>query len=320
MPATDKPQKSQEPEPVRNSRLLDIMNAPWAIIRGYLEEIQSIYLTHLRGEKINLKSVEAAVGRPLSNDPKPYDVTDGVATISIEGIIARKMNLLTAISGGVSTQSIASDFAAALKDRDVRCIMLYVDSPGGEAMGIQDLARAVYAGRDTKPIVAFTDGFMASAAYWIASAAHRVYISGNDTQVGSIGVVANHVDISKAEEMRGIKTTEIYAGKYKRIASQYAPLSEEGKQTIQERVDQLYSFFTDDVASYRPGLSTDELEKWAEGKLFMGMSAKKAGLVDGVSTKSRLMARLIKDQGNFLLRERVEAEIEQRRAHYGADH
>ena len=310
--------KSQEQtEPLHNSRLLDIMNAPWAILPAYLEEIQSIYLTHLRGEKINLKAVEAAIGKPLANDPKPYDVTDGLATINIEGVIARKMNMLTAISGGMSTQAIARDFSAALNDRDVHCILLYLDTPGGEAMGIQDLARMIYDGRSKKPIIAFTDGLMASAGYWIAAAAHKAYISGNDTQVGSIGVVANHIDVSKMEEMRGVKTTEIYAGKYKRIASQYGPLSEEGRQTIQDRVDQLYSMFTDDVTLYRPNLSTDTLETWADGKIFMGASAKKAGLVDGVSTRQRLMTRLMKDKGNFMLRESVEAEIEQRRTQHG---
>jgi ClpP class serine protease len=67
---------------------------------------------------------------------------------------------------------------------------------------------------------------MASAAYWIGSAAEKVYISSDTTQVGSIGVVASHIDVSKAEEMQGYKTTEIVAGKYKRIASRYSPLTE----------------------------------------------------------------------------------------------
>lgn len=313
----DKPQHAEmTAESLGNSRLLEIMNGPWAILPAYLEEIQSIYLTHLRGDKINLKDVEAAIGKPLNNEPKPYEVANGLAVIPIEGVIARKMNLLTAISGGVSTQAITRDYNAAVKDPAVDCIMLYLDTPGGEAMGIQDLARTIYQGRAVKPIIAFTDGLMASAGYWIGAAAHRVYISGNDTQVGSIGVVANHVDVSKMEEMKGVKTTEIYAGKYKRIASQYGPLSEEGRQTIQDRVDQLYSMFTDDVAAYRPDLSTDDLTTWADGKIFMGASAKKAGLVDGVSTRQRLMTRLMKDKGNFMLRESVEAEIEQRRAQH----
>ena len=55
-------------------RLIDIVNAPWAITTDMLQEIQGIYSRHVRGEKINLASVEAALGRPLDNQPKGYAV------------------------------------------------------------------------------------------------------------------------------------------------------------------------------------------------------------------------------------------------------
>jgi ClpP class serine protease len=61
-------------------------------------------------------------------------------------------------------------------------------------------------------VVALADGLMASAAYWIGSAAERIYITDDITHVGSIGVVTSHTDISGAEAKAGRKTTEIYAG------------------------------------------------------------------------------------------------------------
>jgi signal peptide peptidase SppA len=291
-----------------HSRLLDIMNGCWAILPSYLEEIQEIYKTHLRGDKIDLSSVEAAIGKPLSNNPKPYEVADGVATIYVEGIIARKASLLTSISGGLSTDKIARDLAAAASDTDVKCVLLYIDSPGGEALGIQNLAAQVRKMSAKKPVVAFTDGQAASAAYWIASSAQRFYASGNDNDIGSVGVYMRHVDVSKAEEMAGRKTTEIYAGKYKTAGSQFGPLSDEARQMMQDNVDYFYSLFTEDVAAYR-GLSLEKMDKWADGRVFKTQAAIKAGLVDGVSTKERVMARLAKDGGSFILRERIEAEI-----------
>ena len=190
-------------------RLIDVLTSPWAIVPEKLIEIQAIYRTRLRGEKIDLSAIEARIGKPLSNDPKPYEVVNGVAVIEMEGIVAKRMSLFTKISGGISTYHVQEQFSAAMADPKVRGILLNIDSPGGGIDGTADLAGMIHSARGEKPVVAFTDGVMASAAYWIGSAADAVYISGDTSQVGSIGVVAAHMDISKAEEMIGVKTTEI---------------------------------------------------------------------------------------------------------------
>jgi hypothetical protein len=133
---------------------------------------------------------------------------------------------------------------------------------------------------------------MASAAYWIGSAANSVYITDATTIVGSIGVVTTHTDVSKAQAASGVKTTEIAAGKYKRIASSYEPLTKEGRQTIQDQVDYTYALFVDAVAKQR-GVSTDKvLSDMADGRIFIGQQAIDAGLVDGVSTLDALVAQL----------------------------
>jgi signal peptide peptidase SppA len=174
----------------------------------------------------------------------------------------------------------------------VHSIILAIDSPGGTVDGTQALADAVLAARESKPIVTLASGAMASAAYWIGSAAQQVFIADGTTTVGSIGVVATHVDVSGAEAQRGIKTTEIFAGKYKRMASQYAPLTESGRATIQDQVDYTYSLFVSAVASQR-GVSEEQvLKDMADGRVFIGAQAVQAGLVDGVSTLAALVAQL----------------------------
>ena len=273
-------------------RLVDILTSPWAIRPEKLLEIQAIYRTHLRGEKIDLGALEAKLGKPLANDPKPYEVVNGVAVIELEGIIAKRMSLFTKISGGISTYHVQQQFAAAMADRKVRGVLLNIDSPGGGVDGTAELAAMIHAARGEKPIVSWTDGMMASAAYWIGSAADAVYISGDTADVGSIGVVASHHDFSKFDENLGIKTTEITAGKYKRIASEYAPLTKEGRAYIQDQVDYVYSVFVDAVAKHR-GVSAEEaLERMADGRIFIGRRAVEAGLVDGVSTLEVLIGKL----------------------------
>jgi len=276
-------------------KLLDILTAPWAIEPGKLLEIQAIYLAHARGEKADLAAIEARLGKPLANEPKPYTVEQGVAILQVHGVIARRANMFMDISGGVSTQLLQRDLQSALQDPAVHSIILDVDSPGGSVDGPQSVANDIRAGQAQKPIVTVASGQIASAAYLIGSAASRVYITDVTTVSGSIGVVASHTDYSKYEEQRGVKVTEITAGKYKRIASEHAPLSKEGKATIQEMVDYHYSLFVGSVAAHR-GVSVETvLSDMADGRTFIGQQGLDAGLVDGIHSMQQVIALLNAD-------------------------
>ena len=270
-------------------KLLDVLTSPWAILPDKLLEIQAIYATHLRGEKIDIKAVEARLGKPLANEPQGYTVHGGVAVLPLDGVFAKKANLFSQVSGGVSTEIATRDFRQAMADPAVHSIVLAIDSPGGSVDGTQQLASAIRDARGPKAIVAYADGMMASAAYWVGSAADQVLIGSDTVQVGSIGVVATHVDVSGAETQRGVRTTEIVAGKYKRIASQYGALTEDGRSAMQDQVDYIYSIFVADVAKQR-GVSEEKvLAQMADGRIFIGRQALAAGLVDGVSTLDALI-------------------------------
>lgn len=279
-------------------KLLDVITAPWAIEPAKLLEIQAIYATHLRGEKIDIAGVEARIGKPLSNVPKSYEVIDGVAVLPIEGVMAKRANMFMEISGGVSMEITARELQTAINDPSVHSIILSIDSPGGTVDGTQTLANAITAARGFKPVVALASGTMASAAYWAGSAAQAVYIVDGTTAVGSIGVVATHRDMSGAEAQQGIKTTEVYAGQYKRIASSYEPLSKAGRQSIQDQVDYTYALFVGAVAQQRGVSEETVLKNMADGRVFMGQQAIDAGLVDGVSTLDQLIAQLNQDRAS----------------------
>lgn len=273
-------------------KALDILNSPWAIYPPKLAEITAVYSARAREESIDLAAIEAGLGRPLEREAQGYEIRNGVALVPIDGIIAKRMNLLTKISGGVSTELVARDVRQAAADPKVQSIVLVIDSPGGTVDGTQALAAVVAEANGKKPVVAYADGMMASAAYWIGCAADSVVLSGDTTHMGSIGVVASHIDVSRAEEQAGVKTTEIYAGKYKRIASEYAPLSEAGRNYMQSLVDELYSVFVGEVAQYRRTPLQLVLDKMADGRLFIGRQAVDAGLADRVSNLDALIAEL----------------------------
>lgn len=274
-------------------RLIDIINGPWAIRPQMLEELQRIYASHLhRSQKIDLQELQAATGKQLNNAKGLVDVQDGVAVIPVHGVIGKRMNLFTQISGGASTDVIANQYLAALNDPAVKGIVLHIDSPGGTVDGTQQLADILLANRGAKPTYACADGMMCSAAYWIGSAVDKITMADLTTDVGSIGVVASHMDISQWEDKQGIKTTEVTAGRYKRAISQYQPLSDEGRAMLQADVDQIYQVFVDAVAKNRKCTVEDVIFNMADGRVFLGQKAIESGLVDSVATLSETIQQV----------------------------
>ena len=271
--------------------LTAIASAPWAITNQAFAVVQGVLARHLRGEVADLEAVAARLGRPLDNQRADLPVHDGVAVVTLEGVLCKRSNLLTQVSGATSTQIAGDQFARAMADPTVSAIVLAIDSPGGTVDGTQQLAEQVYAARGHKPVTALIDGIGASAAFWIASAAQEVFITGDTAQVGSIGVISSHVDQSGAEAQRGVKVSEVVAGRYKNVASAHAPLTDDGRAVLQAQVDQIYSTFLGDVARNR-GVSIDTAHKnMGDGRLFIGRDAIAAGLVDGVTSFSDVLKR-----------------------------
>jgi len=256
---------------------MDIINTLWAILPSTLQEL------------LSLSNDIDALNHLAPNVPKTMEASGDVAIIPIHGVITKHENIFTRLLGGTSSTNITNEFIQALSDPDVKQIVLDIDSPGGQVNGTQELANIIFEGRDKKPIIAFANGTMASAAVWIGAAAHQIFISGDTTVTGSIGVVATHTDISKAEEKAGVKTTEILAGQFKRIASRFEPLTKEGRQEIQAQVDAIYSVFVADIAKFRGTTVENVLENMADGRIFIGKKAVESGLVDGVSTLDRVV-------------------------------
>jgi signal peptide peptidase SppA len=282
--------------------LIELLTGCWAIEPDKLRELQAIYATHVRGEKIDVTAIEARLGRPLHAEQQAYNVADGgIAVLRASGVMAPKANLFMQVSGGISTQSLTKQLESATVDARVRATVLAMDTPGGNVLGVPEFAAAIFELAKEKPIVLHSDGQLASAGYWSGAAANAIYISGPVVQVGSIGVVVSRNYSPNAST----KEEHITAGKYKRLATSSEALSEESRAVVQSDVDYVYSLFVDDVAKYRGATSEQVLEHMADGRVFRGQQAIDAGLVDGVATLDALVEQMATDPSQFASRRKA---------------
>ncbi len=226
-------------------------------------------------------------------EPPPEAPTEGaagsIAVIRITGSLAHRVSAMEADSGAVDYDMISNVFQAALADPGVKGIMLDIHSPGGEVSGAFTLAQEIYAARDDgiKPIIAVANDLAASAAYLIASAADRVFVT-RTGEVGSIGVVALHLDRSGEMEKKGWVATLIYAGAHKVEGNEFEPLDAKVRDKIQAEVDSYYALFVADVAKHR-GLSTEAVRA-TEAATYIGQAAVDVGLADGIATPREALA------------------------------
>lgn len=249
------------------------------------------------GSETSLKAVieaEDAITRRIAagavpddedeDDPRLLSIEDGVATVAIKGRLVNSDSPWNALFGMTGYGEIREAVVAAAENPDVQHILLDIDSGGGAVSGCDDTAKLIRTVNDrVKPVTAFTDGAMFSAAYWIGCAAGEV-CAGKSAGMGSIGVISTHAEYSEMHKKDGVGVTVVRAGKYKALANSNEPLSAEGRAQIQAAVDSAYGVFIDHVAAMR-GRSYEYADKqMADGKEFFGQAGADVGLVDRIAT------------------------------------
>ena len=167
--------------------------------------------------------------------------------------------------------------ATALADERVKEIVLDINSGGGMAVGCKELAEYIYSKRSVKPITALVNFAAYSAAYFIAAACTRVVVS-ETGGCGSVGVIMEHMEVSKWEQEVGLTFTTFYRGERKKDGTPHEPLSEGAMAAIEHRMDQAYELFVSSVARYR-SLSAEQVQA-TEAALFSGSEAVANGLAD----------------------------------------
>ncbi|MCI0549893.1 MAG: signal peptide peptidase SppA [Anaerolineae bacterium] len=265
------------------------VETPWAILPHKLAVLEEIVIRHVSGENLDAEEVQSRI----HGARRPADRrVSAVAVLPLFGTIFPRANMMTDVSGATSAERFGAQFSELVQDPEINAIVLDVDSPGGQVNGIDELSKQIYDARGKKPIVAVANHTMASAAYWIGTAADEVVVTPSG-EVGSIGVFAVHKDFSAALEKDGIKVSIISKGKYKVEENPYEALTEEARSAIDVRVGEAYDAFINSVARNRGAEPATVRNGFGEGRVVSARRAVELGMADRVGTLEETIDRLL---------------------------
>ncbi len=178
------------------------------------------------------------------------------------------------------SQLIASKIKKFSEDKNIKAIVLDINSPGGSVGAVQEIYSAILKAKKShnKPFVARFGEVSASGGYYIAAACDKI-VAHPGTITGSIGVIFNVSNIEGLFKKVGIKSEAIKSGKFKDIGSMSREMSIEEKNLLQAMINDSYESFFDAVAEGRK-IDREKLKELADGRIFTGKQALKAGLVD----------------------------------------
>ncbi|WP_395461726.1 S49 family peptidase [Wolbachia endosymbiont (group A) of Therophilus tumidulus] len=254
---------------------MEILQTNWLCRPMMIEQKSFDLLSLYNGKQPILKNIKHAVNQNIEK----------TAVIAIHGILTKKPGAFDDFLGMTSYEKIQEEIEEALSNKDIETILLDIDSPGGEVNGIFDLADFIYESRAKKRIIAIANDDAYSAAYAIASSAEKVFVS-RTSGVGSIGVIASHIDQSGFDEKQGIKYTTVFAGSRKNDLNPHEPMTSESLESLQKEVDRLYEMFVQLIARNR-GLSIEKIRS-TEAGLYFGEKAVEIGLADGMTILSSI--------------------------------
>jgi signal peptide peptidase SppA len=247
-----------------------------------VEEGKGQIILEALGQRLGVSGVEAsgdarALYGSTIKPRRELEIVDRVAIVPVHGTLTQRALPVEPMSGLRSYEGLGAELNEAASRSDVGAILLDIDSPGGMVPGSFELADTVAEIAQAKPVYAVANSMAFSAAYAIASQATRIYVP-RTGGVGSIGVIAWHVDQSKANAEAGLKPTAVKAGAYKDAYSPHKPLSDEARSELQQEVDRIYGLFVEMVARGRS--LSEQAARDTEARLFFGGTGIRAGLAD----------------------------------------
>lgn len=282
------------PDAIRTRCFSGYMGA-WAILPSFLSSAVSAVKSGLlkpradADEVVAMDDADMGGGRPMTDAERlGAGVTEGgVGIIPLVGVLMKGWSKFDDGTSTVAVRRVLRQFAAA---KDVKSIVLAIDSPGGHVSGLVDLADDVAAVNQTKPVHAFVEDLAASAALWVASQARSI-TAGRAAEVGSVGVFTVLEDWSKAYVEKGVTVHLVTTGAFKGAGAAGVPITPEQVADVQRMVDQYHDLFVGAVAKGR-GMTRSAVQKVADGRTWLAPEAKSYGLIDRVGTFDDLVARL----------------------------
>lgn len=220
--------------------------------------------------------------------------TDKIAIIPIRGIIMQ----VSGVNGPGTVTQVEQMLAIARKDHHIKGLILDVDSPGGGVTASDRIYHELmlYKQQEKEPIVAMFGDVAASGGYYVSMAADKI-VARPTTLTGSIGVIAHFYDVHRLLHTIGVQVNTIksltYQGKVsmKDIGSPYRAMKPKERRLLQGIITQMWERFTHIVATGRKGkLTLAQVQRIADGRVFTGVDALKAKLVDVVGYREDAFA------------------------------
>ena len=195
----------------------------------------------------------------------------------------------------MDAQSVLEQIEKARTNKNIKGVLLNVNSPGGAVAPSVEIAYAIKELRNIKPVVAYASGIMASGSYYASIWADKI-IANPGSMVGSIGVIMQSVDASELMSKIGVKTQTVKVGDYKEAGTPTRQWTQKEKEELEKITQSTYDMFIKDVAKARK-LKVQDHKKYADAHIFTSIQAKEVGLIDEVATTSKAQKDLMKLSG-----------------------
>jgi signal peptide peptidase SppA len=212
-----------------------------------------------------------------------------VAVLNVSGGLVNRYEGGFCDPGPLSYQELRSSYDRARTDSSIETIVVRIESPGGMGSALFDLTDHIYATRGEKRVVAVIDDYAYSAAYAVAASCGEIWITRTGGG-GSVGVIAYHADQSAFDAKLGVRITAIFSGAHKNDMSPHAPLDDETRAWLQQRMDSMRTLFASSVAKYR-GMEVEAVLA-TEAQVYQGQDCVNVGLADRIGTYYDLMQEL----------------------------
>ena len=192
----------------------------------------------------------------------------------------------------MSADVILKEIKAAQKDKNIKGVLLNVDSPGGSVPPSIEIAYAIKELKKHKPVVAYASGIMASGSYYGSIYANKI-IANPGAIVGSIGVIMESANVEELMKTIGVKTQIVKQGTYKEAGTPTREWTPQEREELERLTKDTYDLFVSDVAEAR-GLEVSKAKIYADAHIFSAKRAKEVGLIDEIGVISTAKADLAK--------------------------
>lgn len=186
------------------------------------------------------------------------------------------------LSGPIFESDTVLEEIEAAEKKYIKGVLFVVDSPGGAVSPSIEIAEALKRLKQTKPVIAYAAGTMASGSYYASIYADKI-IANPGAMIGSIGVIMQGVNAAELLDKIGLKEQTLSKGKYKQMGTMSREWTKDEKAEIDRLLGDTYHMFVSDVAKAR-GLDINASSSFADAHVFSAYRAKEVGLIDMLGT------------------------------------